>query len=71
MASTDRQTAGLVPVTYIKVVKPTNQIENSVANANVIKSVSNASALNSKPTESVSNPAVEAELEKIYSGQEL
>ncbi|XP_034826404.1 peroxisomal membrane protein PEX13 [Maniola hyperantus] len=70
MASTDRQIAGLVPVNYIKVVKPTNQIENNVANTNV-NSLSNPSPSNSKPTESVSDPAVAAELEKIYSSQEL
>ncbi|XP_046973516.1 peroxisomal membrane protein PEX13 [Vanessa cardui] len=59
MASSDRQTAGLVPVNYIKVVKPTNQSEND-----------NNQNLTSKPTD---NPAPEqctAELEKYY-GQEL
>ncbi|XP_050356182.1 probable peroxisomal membrane protein PEX13 [Nymphalis io] len=59
MASSDRQTAGLVPVNYIKVIKPTNQSEND-NNQNQV----------SKPTD---NPAPEkctAELEKYY-GQDL
>ncbi|XP_039747156.1 probable peroxisomal membrane protein PEX13 [Pararge aegeria] len=71
MASTDRQTAGLVPVNYIKVVKPTNQIENNVASTNVSNVNNSNISIPNKPLESASDPAVAADLEKIYNGQEL
>ncbi|XP_023945556.1 probable peroxisomal membrane protein PEX13 [Bicyclus anynana] len=70
MATTDRQTAGLVPVNYIKVVKPVNQIENVASNTNM-NSTSNDNETSGKPLESSPDPTVAAELEKIYSGQEL
>ncbi|XP_041980964.1 peroxisomal membrane protein PEX13 [Aricia agestis] len=46
MATTDRQHAGLVPVNYIKVIKPTNQLESNVTNEKI---ESDASKNNPEP----------------------
>lgn len=59
MATTDRQTAGLVPVPYIKVVKPINSSENQNNQTN-----SNDKVSKTENTESLND------LEKYY-GQEL
>lgn len=50
MATADRQHAGLVPVNYIKVIKPTNQVEGTQSN---------------ETAEKPAGPSI-AELDKFY-----